>query len=642
MNQVNSVPYIYSGYNCCNKTSQTDANGNTTNYEYDKLNRLTKVTDPLGKITQYTYDANGNMTKMKDANNNETDYTYDAANQLTKVEYPAISGVRPTYTYTYDANGNKTSETDANGHTTNYTYDALNRLTSDGSVSYTYDAAGRKTQMTDGIGTTIYDYNAINRLTKVTYPDGRKVSYQYDGVGNLTKMTDAAGGETNYTYNAVNFPTQLVNPDSETTSYEYDALGRRTKITNANTTTANFSYNSMSRLTKLENKKSDSSVISSYEYSYDYAGNRTQMIEANGDKSTWEYDARNELTLDKKIDSGLQTIYNNSYNYDNVGNRLTKTDKDSNVTNYTYNSNNRLTQAGSTTYGYDDNGNQTSKTENSQTTNYSYNYENKLTTITYPSGDRSTYKYYGDGKRYEKQESTASAVIRYVYDGANILYEYDVSGSTIARYTMGLGIDEPIKIYVVADLVSAFYHFDGLGSVTKMTNSSQGVINSYTYDAWGEQISRTVTLPQPFTYTSREYDSTADLYFYRARWYDYKTGRFLARDPLEGGIIDPLSRNRYVYTRNNPVNRRDPTGLHSETACEVIAYAMWTVCTLGADAVYFACLSVCSQTSIVAIWCMAECTVIWSEMQGMCYDGLDSMLSCCPVVSECPHKHACD
>jgi len=354
----------------------------------------------------------------------------------------------------------------------------------------------------------------------------------------------------------VNLPTQLVNPDSETTAYQYDALGRRTKITNANTTTANFTYNSMSRLTKLENKKSDSSIISSYEYSYDNFGNRTQMIEANGDKTTWEYNTRYELLRDKKIDSGLQTIYNNSYSYDNVGNRLTKTDKDSNTTNYTYNSNNRLTAAGSVTYGYDDNGNQTSKTEGGNTTNYSYNYENKLTTITYPSGDRSTYKYYGDGKRYEVQSSTASTAVRYVYDGANILYEYETTGSTVARYTFGLGIDEPIKIYVVADFQSAWYHFDGLGSVTKMTNSSQGVINSYTYDAWGEQVSRTVTLAQPFTYTSREYDSTADLYFYRARWYDYKVGRFVSEDPI--GESEGV--NLYGYVGNNPVNFNDPLG----------------------------------------------------------------------------------
>ena len=357
----------------------------------------------------------------------------------------------------------------------------------------------------------------------------------------------------------MNLPTQLVNPDSETTAYQYDALGRRTKITNANTTTANFIYNAMSRLTKLENKKSDSSIISSYEYSYDYAGNRTQMIEANGDKSTWEYNTRYELLRDKKIDSGLQIIYNNSYTYDNVGNRLTKTDKDSNTTNYTYNSNNRLTAAGSVTYGYDDNGNQISKTENSQTTNYSYNYENKLTTITYQSGDRSTYKYYGDGKRYEVQSSTASAVVRYVYDGANILYEYEATGSTVARYTFGLGIDEPIIIKKGSD--KGWYHFDGLGSVTKMTNANQGVINSYTYDAWGEQVSRTVTLTQPFTYTSREYDQIADLYFYRARFYDYKTGRFLSKDPWKGRIADPLSRNRYLYVKNNPVNYKDPLGL---------------------------------------------------------------------------------
>jgi len=47
------------------------------------------------------------------------------------------------------------------------------------------------------------------------------------------------------------------------------------------------------------------------------------------------------------------------------------------------------------------------------------------------------------------------------------------------------------------------------------------------------------------------------MYFYRARYYDPKAGRFITKDPIgyAGGI------NQFVYTLNNPVNWIDPLGL---------------------------------------------------------------------------------
>ena len=47
------------------------------------------------------------------------------------------------------------------------------------------------------------------------------------------------------------------------------------------------------------------------------------------------------------------------------------------------------------------------------------------------------------------------------------------------------------------------------------------------------------------------------MYYYRARYYDAKAGRFITRDPIgfDGGDV-----NLYVYVGNNPVNRKDPSG----------------------------------------------------------------------------------
>jgi RHS repeat-associated protein len=62
-----------------------------------------------------------------------------------------------------------------------------------------------------------------------------------------------------------------------------------------------------------------------------------------------------------------------------------------------------------------------------------------------------------------------------------------------------------------------------------------------------------------YTYTGREWDKETGLYYYRARYYDPMEGRFIQKDPIgfKGGV------NIYAYTKNNPINFRDPTGLLS-------------------------------------------------------------------------------
>ncbi|MCP5005566.1 MAG: hypothetical protein GY941_16755, partial [Planctomycetes bacterium] len=60
-----------------------------------------------------------------------------------------------------------------------------------------------------------------------------------------------------------------------------------------------------------------------------------------------------------------------------------------------------------------------------------------------------------------------------------------------------------------------------------------------------------------YAFTGREWDEKAGLYYYRARYYDANTGRFIQGDPIgfAGGDV-----NFYVYVQNNPVNFIDPVG----------------------------------------------------------------------------------
>jgi RHS repeat-associated protein len=130
-------------------------------------------------------------------------------------------------------------------------------------------------------------------------------------------------------------------------------------------------------------------------------------------------------------------------------------------------------------------------------------------------------------------------------------------GSTTSQtvYTHGPNIDEPLAIE--RDGSYAYYHADGLGSVVSITDPSRNVLQTYTYDAFGSIVPST-PFRNSFTYTGREYDEETGLYFYRARYYDPRLGRFLNVDPIG---FDGGDTNLYAYVGNNPVNRTDPKGL---------------------------------------------------------------------------------
>jgi len=148
-----------------------------------------------------------------------------------------------------------------------------------------------------------------------------------------------------------------------------------------------------------------------------------------------------------------------------------------------------------------------------------------------------------------------SVVTRYIFDNEDILLELDGSNNITARYTHGPGIDEPLILEKSG--VSSFYHADGLGSVTDLTDSLGTVVQSYTYSSFGEIESELdPTFVQPYTFTAREFNSETGLHFYRARAYDPSIGRFLQIDPigLTGGI------NLYSYVANNPITLVDPFG----------------------------------------------------------------------------------
>jgi len=169
--------------------------------------------------------------------------------------------------------------------------------------------------------------------------------------------------------------------------------------------------------------------------------------------------------------------------------------------------------------------------------------------------DTWSFKYDPFGRRIYKSSSTTTSI--YAYDGDNLIEETNSSGTAVARYSQTQNIDEPLAILRAG--ATSYYHADGLGSVTSLSNSAGSLAQTYTYDSFGNQKGSTGSLVNPFRYTARESDAETGLYYYRARYYDTSVGRFLSEDPIWAG--DDSKWNFYPYASSDPVNRFDPTGL---------------------------------------------------------------------------------
>jgi len=326
---------------------------------------------------------------------------------------------------------------------------------------------------------------------------------------------------------------------SRTYGFTHDLSGQRTGLTDPNGVTTTYSYTPAGYLNNILARNSQQVTIDSFAYTHDALGRRTTLTDLAG-LHTYQYDDTYQLTQ-----ATHPVPPTEQFSYDPVGNRLgTMVDL-----------NNALLEDSEFTYTYDysDNLIQKVKKSNGEITTFTYDYENRLTRVQYPGMD-AQYKYDALGRRIEKNVN--GQVIIYVYDGLNMVTDYNGLWTVRSKYVFGLGLDEPLSIDQSSIL--HYYHGDGLGSVNELTDASGNVARTYRYDGFGKIIAQTGSLDQPFTFTGREYDPETGLYYYRARYYDPKAGRFISKDPIGflGGDV-----NLFRYVGNDPGNWVDPFGL---------------------------------------------------------------------------------
>ena len=546
------LPLQFAGFDEANNLIITHASGSgLSTFRYDTRGNLTDASDPLGGRQTSIYEPSfGQLTDWTDTLGHPMSFAYDAAGNLKTTTY--ADGT--TEQYSVDASGNVTRSVDRRGQVIDYTYDTRSLLLkmqfADGTrTDYAYDTHANMISATDVRGTITMQYDAADRMTKITYPNGRFLSFTYDAAGRRTQVVDQLGFTVNYAYDTTGRLASVTDGGGNLiTRYTYDAIGHLVRNDDGNGTYTTYGYDANNQMLSLVNFAADNSILSSFEYTYDPLGRRTSMTTLDG-TTTYDYDALSRLT--SVILPDTRTI---TYQYDLAGNRVAVTDNGF-TTTYTTNNLNGYTAIGGTTNTYDLGGNLVAANGPNGKTSYAYDALGRLVGVINSSGSW-TYEYDALGNRIASVHNGQR--MEYLIDPSglgNVVGEYDNAGQLIAHYTYGVGLTSRVD----PSNTASYYDFDAVGSTTGLTGVSGTYVNRYSYLPFGEVVASTENVPNSFEYNGAwgVQEESNGLNFMRARFYDPSQGRFTQPDPigLAGGT------NLYAYVDNNPVSFADPSGL---------------------------------------------------------------------------------
>jgi RHS repeat-associated protein len=282
---VSSVTYT------TNTSTTSDPASVQRKSQMDAVGRLSSVWEPdpsnnntLTLQTSYVYNVLDELTQTTQGSQTRS-YAYDALGRITSATTPeagtvcfgTVSGGSCQFNSGYDSYDNLKYRTDARGVVTSYGYDALNRLTSvsynvggttataTSSLGFTYGldsscnsahgagCIGQLITMTDGVGSENYTYNNLEQLTQ------------------LAKVINGTTYNTSYAYNLAAELSQITYPSGRVVQQAVDAIGRlcavATSATNCTTLTSPFAsglaYSASGQLTDL---KYGNGVYASYGY----------------------------------------------------------------------------------------------------------------------------------------------------------------------------------------------------------------------------------------------------------------------------------------------------------------------------------------------------------------------------------------
>jgi RHS repeat-associated protein len=598
----------------------------STLYDYDELGKLRTVTQPSpgpgqpGVTTQYTYDPNRNRLQQTmdagGASERVVTMSYDDLNRLRFV-HEDPQGFNLTTEHQYDENGNEKLLIDAKHQTVTSTYDELNRLRSKvyglapgdtvgvwqqiGRAEYDPDPNGNVTTMREYVASGTSPPSSTPRLVSRVYDDldrlqsetstlpdtgsSETVAYTYFGNGTRQTVKDPFAATTTYTYDGQNRLHSVTTADNAQTTYTYLGNGLADQVIYPNGVTATHTYDNANRLKSISNAKG-ATVINSYAYTYgDGRGNRTQQVETNGgvtESTSYTYDNLDRLsTITYPADATFPNGRNVTYTYDGAGNRVGEVTTDPQThavldsKTGSFDAVNRLSTlidnvdaSKTSVFGYDADGNTTSKTQGGVTTTYAYDVRDKQVEVKQDGTISGQYIYDCEGRLIRSLDDQGSRQI--VNDQSSRFLEIGLSGEQLAKYDYGNRL-----IRLTNGDGTRFFSFDGLGSATALTDPSGAQRNAFHLDAWGNyrnpaELNGT---DDRVGFTGYFWSKSTNLYFARSRWYDPEIARFTSQDDFGIGKIDnPPSLHLYFYANDNPVRYIDLTG-HAGVVSNVLHYA---------------------------------------------------------------------
>jgi RHS repeat-associated protein len=457
--------------------SDTDPNGNTSDYQTDAFGNPIGETDAAGNTTTIQRDANGLPTAIT-------------------LPPPATGDAGPVTDIYYTSTGDETYATGAQP-----TY---------GTYTYTADSFGQWATFTDVTGKEwVRSFDTHGDMLSLTDPSGNEVSWTYDTYGQPLTMTipapnNAAGTVTvTYHYDSDERLTEIVWPDNTNEQFGYNADDRQTTYQDENGHTTTTAFDVLGRIVSVTNA-AGGVTSTTYDKDNNVLTTTTPQNEATSD----QYNARNELvqqTLPAPVTGGTAPVL--AWTYDANGNALTFTDSLNEVTSMTWDKMNRMVsetlpapaqgQSGpETTFGYDNLSHKVSETTALGTTTWAYaNTDvNQLTSETLPApsgsgnGPTTSFFYDSDGRQNQVENAlsqyttaafTADGQTASVTDNLNhtVSYAYGHGGELLSTtdansHTTSDEYDSRYRLIQITDANGGATKLtlDGVGNTTALVD----------------------------------------------------------------------------------------------------------------------------------------------------------------------------